>query len=110
MTINPAPVSFYTVGTDNLGRLTLSSSDGNTRTFDFALGSLSPTASCASPAGVASLGHIISRQNTSATNGSAISGVLEKQDTSAFTLTEANGKLGLRWRGHGRAGDPRPAC
>jgi len=37
------------------------------------------------------LGHIISRRNTSATNGSAISGVFKKQDSTAFTLTALNG-------------------
>ena len=62
--------------------LTLTTSSG-THTFDFSLGSIS--------SGVASLGHIINRQNVSATNGSAISGVFKKQDTTAFTLTALNG-------------------
>ncbi len=84
LTINAAPASFYSVGADNRGMLTLTTSAG-TQTFDFSLGSLS-----GSPA-VAALGHIISRQNTSATNGSAISGVFKKQDTTAFALTALNG-------------------
>jgi Bacterial Ig-like domain (group 2)/Putative Ig domain len=82
LTINPAPASGYSVGADNRGKLTLNTSVG-TQTFDFSVGAIS--------AGVASLGHIISRQATSSTVGSAISGVLKKQDTSAFTLTALNG-------------------
>jgi uncharacterized repeat protein (TIGR01451 family) len=84
LTINAAPASFYAVGADNRGMLTLATSAG-TQTFDFSVGSLS-----GSPA-VAGLGHIISRQNTSATNGSAISGVFKKQDPTAFTLAALNG-------------------
>ncbi len=82
LTINAAPASSYSVGADNRGMLTLNTSAG-TQTFDFAVGAIS--------SGVASLGHIISRQHTSATNGSAISGVFKKQDTTAFTLTALNG-------------------
>jgi len=74
--------SSYSVGADHRGMLTLTTSAG-TETFDFSVGSIS--------SGVASLGHIISRRNTSATNGSAISGVFKKQDSTAFTLTALNG-------------------
>jgi hypothetical protein len=72
----------YSVGTDNRGQLTLITS-GGAQPFDFSLGSIS--------AGVASLGHIISRQATLATVGSAISGVFKKQNTSAFNLTNSTG-------------------
>lgn len=72
----------YSVGADNRGQLTLITS-GGTQAFDFSLGSIS--------AGVASLGHIISRQASLATVGSAISGVFKKQDTSAFNLTTSTG-------------------
>jgi hypothetical protein len=74
--------SSYSVGTDNRGQLTLITS-GGTQRFDFSLGSIS--------AGVASLGHIISRQATLSTVGSAISGVFKKQNTSAFNLTNSTG-------------------
>lgn len=82
LTINPAPASFYSVSTDNRGMLTLNTSDG-TQTFDFALDSIT--------SGVASSGHIISRQYTSGTNGSAISGIIKKQDMSAIALPAVNG-------------------
>lgn len=72
----------YSVGTDNRGQLTLSTSS-STQRFDFSLGSIS--------AGVASLGHIISRQASLSTVGSAISGVFKKQNTSAFNLTNSTG-------------------
>lgn len=72
----------YSVGTDNRGHLTLTTS-GGAQSFDFSLGSMS--------AGVASLGHIISRQASLSTVGSAISGVFKKQNTSAFNLTNSTG-------------------
>ncbi|MGC2322436.1 MAG: SBBP repeat-containing protein, partial [Terriglobales bacterium] len=77
-----AASSSYSVGADNRGILTLTTSAG-TETFDFSVGSIS--------SGVASLGHIISRRTASATNGSAISGVFKKQDPAAFTLAALNG-------------------
>ncbi len=77
-----AASSSYSVGADNRGILTLTTSAG-TETFDFSVGSIS--------SGVASLGHIISRRTASATNGSAISGVFKKQDPTAFTLAALNG-------------------
>jgi hypothetical protein len=80
LTINP---SLYSVGADNRGKLTLNTSDGVARTFDFSVGAIS--------AGVASLGHVISDQATLATVGSAISGVFKKQDISAFNLTSSTG-------------------
>ena len=74
--------SSYSVGADNRGQLTLASGS-STHTWDFSLGSIS--------AGVASLGHMIGRGTTTATIGSAISGVFEKQDPTAFTLAALNG-------------------
>jgi hypothetical protein len=82
LTITPAPLSVYSVGADNRGLMVLHTG-GPTESFDFSVGAIS--------AGVASLGHIISRQATLATVGSAISGVFKKQDTSAFNLTTSTG-------------------
>ena len=82
LTINGAHASFYSVGADNRGQLTLNTSAG-TQTFDVAL---VPTSS-----GGALLGHIISRQDPAGGIGSAISGVLKQQNTAAFSLTALNG-------------------
>ena len=78
LAISPAPASSYSVGSDNRGQLTLSTSAG-TATFDFAVAGVGTIT-----AGIASLGHIIGRQ-TSSPNGSAISGVFKQQDPTAIT-------------------------
>lgn len=75
--------SSYWVGADQRGQLTLMV-NGTPWTFDFSVGSISGTT------GVASLGHIISRQ-TNGSAGSAMSGDMEKQDTNAFSLTNLAG-------------------
>ncbi len=80
--VNPV-ASFYTIGADERGMLTLNTSDGVTRTFDFAVGPIT--------SGVASAGHIVSRQNTSASNGSTISGGFNQQSTAAFSLSTSAG-------------------
>ncbi|HVZ15557.1 MAG TPA: putative Ig domain-containing protein, partial [Terriglobales bacterium] len=78
----------YSVGADNRGMLTLSTQQGNS-TYAISLGSIS--------SGVASLGHIVS------TDARILSGVLKKQDTTAFGLDKFNGfyAFGMNGQEHG---------
>jgi Putative Ig domain len=80
VTVNPTG-SFYSVGSDKRGCVTLLNSGGNTTTFHFALGGIN--------GGVASKGRIIefddSSNNGAGTRGS---GILRQQDTTAFSPTK----------------------
>jgi hypothetical protein len=102
-----APASFYSVDTDNRGKLTLNTAAG-TRTFDFTLGGIS--------SGVASLGHIINTTSTTGAAGSAISGVFKRQDVSvvgpAFSLAALDGDFAFLEEGRNaaKAGQPRFAA
>ena len=72
--------SSYSVGSDHRGCLTLDTSAG-TQTFRFSLNEIT--------AGVASNGHIIEFDST----GSNTSGVLRKQDASAFSTAQISGNF-----------------
>ena len=92
-----APNSFYNIGADNRGQLTLKTAAG-TQSFDFNVYNLASTAACASPLGVASTGNMISRQNVSATDGSSISGSFSAQ---AASLSGAVGDFAFGTEGYG---------
>ncbi len=80
VTVNPTG-SFYSVGLDKRGCVTLLNSGGTTTTFHFALGGVN--------AGVASKGRIIEFDDNS-NNGAGTrgSGILRLQDTTAFSAAQ----------------------
>jgi hypothetical protein len=78
----------YTVNADNRGTMTLNSTQG-TSTFTFALGSI--------VTGVANLGHAIEFDAT----GTNVSGIIKKQDTTAFTLAAISGNYATGMSGAG---------
>ena len=69
-TLGGAITGFYSVGADNRGTMTITTSQGSVP-FNFALGQIS--------SGVAALGHVIESDSVLAT------GVIKKQDTSVFS-------------------------
>jgi hypothetical protein len=81
-----SPASFYSVGSDNRGCLTLADSDGGLETFRFAVGTLSGSG----VSQVATEGRII-RFDDNTWRGRAQSGVLMKQDPTSFGATHING-------------------
>jgi hypothetical protein len=80
------PASFYSVGSDNRGCLTLADSDGGSETFRFAVGTLSGSGT----AQVATEGRII-RFDDNTWRGRAQSGVLMKQDPASFNVSALTG-------------------
>ncbi|HZS70652.1 MAG TPA: Ig-like domain-containing protein [Candidatus Acidoferrum sp.] len=87
--------SSYSVGSDGRGCLTLANSFGGTSTYRIALGTLS--------AGVATQGRII-RFDDFTGSGARLSGVLMKQDPSAFSPSQLNGTYAFGMTGIDAAG------
>jgi hypothetical protein len=81
----------YTVNADNRGTMTLTSTQGSS-TFDFALGSI--------VTGVASLGHVIEFDAT----GTNVTGIIKKQDTTAFSMAAISGNYATGMSGAGTTG------
>jgi large repetitive protein len=81
----------YTVNADNRGTMTLTSTQGSS-TFTFALGSI--------VTGVASLGHAIEFDAT----GTNVTGIIKKQDTTAFSLAAISGNYATGMSGTGSTG------
>ena len=83
----------YSVNADNRGTMTLTSTLG-TSTFTFALGSI--------VTGAANLAHAIEFD----ASGTNVTGVIKKQDPTAFSLAAVSGNFATGMRGVGNAGMP----